>query len=231
MQFTKKKKEAKLLLLKTTFLIMANKKTLFLLSFCIPHTCPTHAFTVAKQQHLEQRCVLRRSVPVFLRHKGAIELSRPAWAKRWPFPPDHTGSASTNTERARAARWQPVPWSGSSSLWLEARQQKLPVNLFHSSFPSRCSARGTWSSRRSQRQRHLWKREWCAALLKSAHVHTHGLKGQVFVGVGFCARCRPRLVKKKKKTKKKTAQDALTFLPNNRKALCFCSRLPFPLFV
>lgn len=72
---------------------------------------------------------MRRSVPVFLSHKGAIQFSRPAWVKRWPFPSDHTGSASINTG-ARAVRWQLVPWSGSFSLWLEARQQELLLNLF-----------------------------------------------------------------------------------------------------
>lgn len=175
--------------------------------------------------HCSKAATLGREVcpdeklPGFLSHKGAIEFPRPAWVKRWPFLSDHTGSASINTGE-RAERWQPVPWSGSSGLWLEARRQKLLLNLFTP--PS-------WSSRRSQRQRHLWKRERCAALLKHARAHARAERPGVCSTWLLC----PLLLSPQEEPKEveKTAQDALTFLPNNRKALCFCSQLPFPLFV
>lgn len=151
--------------------------------------------------------ICRRSVPVFGRsHKRAIELSRPAWVQRWPLPSDHTGSASTNTGE-RAARWQPVPWSASSSLWAA----ESPSEAFNTP-PWRLVAllrrgegeEGGSGPRAAHRSRGIsGKREWRSAPLKRAHVHTHELKGQVFVGVGFCARlcCLPptHLLKKNQK--------------------------------
>lgn len=156
-------------------------------------------------------------MPMFLSHKGAIEFCRPAWVKRWPFPSDHTGLASTNTGE-RAERWQSVPWSGSSSLWLEAQQRKTPCETFSLLLPFLLLRSGT--------QRHLWKCERCAALLKQARAHARAKK----------ARCLLELASVPAATlparrRRKPAQDARAFLPNNRKALCFGSQLPFPLFV
>lgn len=140
--------------------------------------------------------------------------------KRWPFPSDHTGSASINTGE-RAERWQPVPWSGSSSLWLGARRRKLPLNLF---------TPPPWSLRRSQRQRHLWKRERCAALLKHARAHARAERPGVCSAWLLCplllsAREEPKEEEKKNSSGcprilAKQQERALFLLPTPISTLC-----------